>query len=148
MHTIISRFQAEIYLKFEFLKQNFNKLLKQSRDMFLIHLNFMIRMNNILTCIFWRLVWTSLIFWGISKHLAVVIFTLTNHCWKSLKALRNLCCKICSLFWQPLDACKQRLKPWLEAFKRREKMMKEINVWENKQFLEYVLMSFRNRFND
>ena len=80
--------------------------------------------DHTLTCIFWRLVETSLIFWGMSKHLAVVIFALTNHCWKSLKALRNLCCKICSLFWQPLDACKQRLEPWFEAFNGRKKVIK------------------------
>ena len=80
--------------------------------------------DHTLTCIFWRLVETSLIFWGMSKLLAVVIFALTNHCWKSLKALRNLCCKICSLFWQPLDACKQRLEPWFEAFNGRKKVIK------------------------
>lgn len=61
------------------------------------------------TCIFCRLAETSLIFWGTSKHLAVAIFALTSHCWKSLKVVRNLCCKICSLLWHPFEAWRQRL---------------------------------------
>lgn len=61
------------------------------------------------TCTFCRLAEASLISWGTSKHLAVVTFALTSHCWKSLKLVRNLCCKICSLLWHPFEACRQRL---------------------------------------
>ncbi|TNN68511.1 hypothetical protein EYF80_021296 [Liparis tanakae] len=35
---------------------------------------------------------------GTSKHLAVLILALTNHCWKSLKAARNFCSNKRSLF--------------------------------------------------
>lgn len=118
----------DLILKVEFFKQNFSTFLKWSWGTFLIHLSSIIRINNTCTCIFWRLVETSLIFWGISKHLAVVIFALTSHCWKSLKALRNLCCNICSLFWQPLDACRQRLNPWLEVFHGREETIQETKI--------------------
>lgn len=46
---------------------------------------------------------------GTSKHLAVLILALTNHCWKSLNAALNLCSNKRSLFWHSLDARRLRL---------------------------------------
>ncbi len=63
----------------------------------------------ILTWILCRAVEASATLCGTSKHLAVLILALTNHCWKSLKAARNLCSNKRSLFWHSLDARRLRL---------------------------------------
>ena len=63
-----------------------------------------------LTCILSRPVEASVTLWGMSKHLAVLILTLTSHCWKSLRAALNLCSSRRSLFWHSLDARRLRLK--------------------------------------
>lgn len=51
-----------------------------------------------LTWILCRAIEASVTLCGTSKHLAVLIFALTNHCWKSLSAVRNLCSNKRSLF--------------------------------------------------
>lgn len=62
------------------------------------------------TWIFCKLDEASLTFWGTSKHLAVLILALTNHCWNSLKAERNPCSSSFSLLWHSLDAWRLRLE--------------------------------------
>lgn len=61
------------------------------------------------TWIFCKLDEASLRFWGTSKHLAVLILALTNHCWNSLKAERNPCSSSFSLLWHSLEAWRLRL---------------------------------------
>lgn len=63
-----------------------------------------------LTWILCRAVEASVTLCGTSKHLAVLILALTNHCWKSLRAVRNLCSNKRSLFWHSLDARRLRLE--------------------------------------
>lgn len=62
-----------------------------------------------LTWILCRAVEASATLCGTSKHLAVLILALTNHCWKSLSAARSLCSNKRSLFWHSLDARRLRL---------------------------------------
>lgn len=73
-----------------------------------------------LTWILCRAVEASATLCGTSKHLAVLILALTNHCWKSLKAARNRCSNKRSLFWHSLDARRLRLED-----KRQERGYKQ-----------------------
>lgn len=76
-----------------------------------------------LTWILCREVEASATLCGTSKHLAVLILALTNHCWKSLRAARNLCSNKRSLFWHSLDArrlrleAKRNVKDWFNMLK-------------------------------
>lgn len=67
-----------------------------------------------LTWILCRAFEASATFCGRSKHLAVLILALTNHCWKSLRAARNLCSSKRSLFWHSRDARRLRLQKYIE----------------------------------
>ncbi len=62
------------------------------------------------TWIFCRLDDASARFWGTSKHLAVLIFALTSHCWKSRNTARKRCSRSFSFPWHSRHAWRLRLR--------------------------------------